>query len=73
MGIDSMKILLKTLPDNNTKEIEIKSGSKIIDILKKISLKPDSIIVLKGTSPVPVDDNIIEEHELTIIKVASGG
>ncbi len=73
MGIDSMKILVKTLPDNNSKEIEIKSGSKIIDLLKRISLKPDSIIVLKDTSPVPVDDSIIEEQELTIIKVASGG
>jgi len=73
MGIDSMKILVKTLPDNNSKELEIKSGSKIIDLLNRISLKPDSIIVLKDTSPVPVDDSIIEEQELTIIKVASGG
>lgn len=68
-----MKILVKTLPDNNSKELEIKSGSKIIDLLNRISLKPDSIIVLKDTSPVPVDDSIIEEQELTIIKVASGG
>jgi len=73
MGIDSMKILVKTLPDNNIKNIEIKSGSKIIDLLKKISLKPDSIIVLNDTSPVPVDENINEEQKITIIKVASGG
>jgi sulfur carrier protein ThiS len=73
MGIDSMKIQLKTLPENTKKEIDIKSGSKIIDLIRKINLKPDSIVVLNDTIPVPIDDELTENQKLTIIKVSSGG
>ena len=73
MGIDSMKIQVKTLPENKKKEIDIKSGSKIIDLIRKINLKPDSIVVLKDTVPIPIDDEITENQKLTIIKVSSGG
>ena len=64
---------MKILPKNVTDEIDIKSGSKMYDLLKKINLKPDNIIILRGNTPVPADDAITEEQELTIIQVASGG
>ena len=68
-----MKIHVKILPKNVTDEIDIKSGSKMYDLLKKINLKPDNIIILRGNTPVPVDDILTNEQELTIIQVASGG
>ncbi len=43
------------------------------DLLKKINLKPDNIIILRDNTPVPVDDILTDEQELTIIQVASGG
>ena len=64
---------MKILPKNVTDEIDIKSGSKMYDLLKKINLKPDNIIILRGNTPVPVDDILTDEQELTIIQVASGG
>ena len=73
MGIDSMKISVKILPDNSLKEVDIKSGSKINDLIKKIHLKPDAILVLKDNKPIPIDHIIDEGHKLTILKVASGG
>ena len=68
-----MKIHVKILPKNVTDEIDIKSGSKMYDLLKKINLKPDNIIILRDNTPVPVDDILTDEQELTIIQVASGG
>ncbi len=68
-----MKIHIKLLPKNVTDEIDLECGSKMYDLLKKINLKPDNIIILRGNTPVPVDDAITEEQELTIIQVASGG
>lgn len=68
-----MKIHVKILPKNVTDEIDIKSGSKMYDLLKKINLKPDNIIILRDNTPVPVDDILTNEQELTIIQVASGG
>ena len=68
-----MRITVKIFPDNLTKKIILKSGTSINDLLKKINLKPDDIIVLKENTPVPVDDILYEEQELRILKVASGG
>ena len=68
-----MKITVKILPENSTKEIDLKSGSKVYDLLKKIQLRPDALIVLKGNMPIPVDDILGEEQELSIVQVASGG
>ncbi len=73
MGIDSMKISVTILPDNLLKEVEIKSGSKIFDLIKKIHLKPDTLIVLKDNKPIPIDDILSEGQKLTILQVASGG
>jgi len=73
MGIDSMKVFVEIKPDNVIKEIEIKSGSKINDLIKKINLKPDMLIVLNDSVPIPVDENLIDGQRLCILKVASGG
>ena len=55
------------------KKIELKSGSKVYDLLEKIQLRPDNLIVLKDNIPIPVDDILDEEQELSIQQVASGG
>ena len=68
-----MKITVKILPENSTKEIDLKSGSKVYDLLKKIQLRPDALIVLKDNMPIPVDDILGEGQELSILQVASGG
>jgi sulfur carrier protein ThiS len=73
MGIDSMKISVTILPDNSFKEVDIKSGSIIYDLLKKINLNPDALIILKDNKPIPIDDILKEDEKLTILKVASGG
>jgi sulfur carrier protein ThiS len=68
-----MKIRVKLIPQNISQEIEIKKGSTIIDLLRTIHRRPDSVIVLKNKTPVPVDDVIPDDQELLIIQVASGG
>jgi sulfur carrier protein ThiS len=68
-----MKITVKILPLNSIKEVDLKSGSKVYDVLKKINLRPDAFIVLKGNTPIPVDEILDEEQELNILQVASGG
>ena len=67
IGIDSMKITVKILPENSIKEVDLKSGSKVYDVLKKINLRPDALIVLKGntptffkTNPITPSKNIVQ-------------
>ena len=73
MGIDSMKITLTISPDTTKKEVTIPRGSQVLDLLHKIQLKPDTLIVLRGNTPIPIDEVLDEEQELRILRVASGG
>ncbi len=68
-----MKIRVKLIPQNTTQEIEIRKGSTIIDLLRMIHRRPDSVIVLNNKTPLPIDDIIPDDQELSIIQVASGG
>lgn len=68
-----MKIKIKLSRTNETKEIKIEKGSTINDVLKKINLKPDTIIVMDKDTPLPIDDELNDGQELTIIQVSSGG
>ena len=68
-----MKIRVKLIPQNTFQIIDIKKGSTVIDLLRTIQRRPDSVIVLKNKTPLPVDDVIPDDQELSIIQVASGG
>ena len=48
-------------------------GSKVSDVLKRLDLKPDALIILRGDTPIPIDTVLNEEQELRILYVASGG
>ena len=68
-----MQIKVKISRTNETKEINIKTGSTVEDVLKKINLKPDTVIVMNKTRPIPINDEIKNIDKLTIIQVSSGG
>ena len=73
IDIGPMKIRVKLIPQNTIQEVDVKKGSTVIDLLRTIHRRPDSVIVLKNKTPLPVDDVIPDDQELSIIQVASGG
>ena len=68
-----MKIKIKLSRTNETKELTTEKGTTINDVLKKIDLKPDTVIVMENDKPLPIDDEVSEGQELTILQVSSGG
>ena len=68
-----MKIKVKISRTNETKEIKLENGASVQNLLKKINLKPDTIIVLNNDKPIPIDDELKNGEELTILQVSSGG
>ena len=68
-----MKIKVKLSRNNKTNIVDLKKESTIEDLLKKINLKPDTLIVIKKSKPVPIDDMLYDGQELTILQVSSGG
>ena len=50
-----MNIQVNISRSNKTKKINLKKGSKIFDLLKKIDIKPDTAIIMKDNRPIPID------------------
>jgi len=73
IDIGSMKITVKIVPSNASKEVTVKTGSTVSEVLKKMQLKPESFIVLLNNTPIPIDDCLNDDHNLTLLQVASGG
>jgi sulfur carrier protein ThiS len=68
-----VKISVKISREKEIKEIDLKDGSTVIDLLKKLNLKPDTLIVLNNDLPIPIDDVLKDKQNLSIILVSSGG
>ena len=68
-----MKIKVKISRTNDEKEIQMKKRSTVLDLLNKLIIKPDNVVVLSNKIPVPVDDELKDKQEITIIQVFSGG
>ena len=73
IGIDSVKIHIILLPSNTKKTIDVKKNTSVTEILEKLQIKPDTVIVTKNNIPIPIDEKLDEAKELKIIQVASGG
>jgi len=68
-----LKIKVNLSRTGEIREINIDMGSTVEDVLRKIKLKPDTVIALSNNTPVPIDDVLTQDQELTIIQVSSGG
>ncbi len=68
-----MKITVKFQRSNETKQIELKIGSTVNELLKKVDVKPDTVIIMSNNKPTPIDDELSDGQELTILQVSSGG
>jgi sulfur carrier protein ThiS len=68
-----LKIKLHYTRSNNIKELNIRKGSTVEDLLKRIKIKPDTVVIIDKNKPIPIDDELYEGQNLTILQVSSGG
>jgi sulfur carrier protein ThiS len=68
-----MKVTIRFVPQNTTKELILEKGSTVTDLLHLLHRRPDTVIVLKNKTPVPEDAIIADDQELSVVQVASGG
>ena len=55
------------------RKLEFEKELKVENVLKKLNIKPDTVIVMSNNHPIPIDEEIKEGQELTILQVSSGG
>jgi sulfur carrier protein ThiS len=66
-------ISVKLSRSDKIKKIQIENNSTILDLLIKLDLKPDTVIVMRDNSPIPIDEKLENDEDLSIIQVSSGG
>ena len=68
-----MKIKVQFVPRNTWQDVEVHQGATVSELLHSIHLRPDAFIVLRKTTPLPIDEVLNKEEELCVLQVASGG
>jgi sulfur carrier protein ThiS len=68
-----VNIKVKISRTNENKDIQLEKGSTVIDVLNKLRIKPDTVVVMSSKTPIPIDEDLKDKQELTIIQVFSGG
>lgn len=60
-------------PEKNEKKIELQENSTALDMLKKLDLNPDTMLIIRNEVPIPVDEKLRDRDVLKIVRVVSGG
>ncbi len=69
MGV---KIKVK-FPNGEIKEITAEVGERIEEALRRNGIIPDSVVILRGNTPIPYTDRVREGDEILAIIAFSGG
>jgi sulfur carrier protein ThiS len=68
-----LQVKVKRIRTKKTQNVKIKEGFKVEDLIYKLNLRPDTLIVMKDNMPIPIDSNLNDNQELVIVEVSSGG
>ncbi len=69
MGV---KVRVK-MPNGEVREISATPGETIEEVLRRNGIIPDSVVVLRGNTPIPYTERLNEEDEVIAIVAFSGG
>lgn len=53
-------------------ELEVERGKRYSELLEELKINPETVVLVRDSTPVPVDD-FVSEGEITVIRVISGG
>jgi len=68
-----MRITAELVQGRKTESIELPEAATGFDLLRSLGLAPDAHLVVRGDSPIPLDEPLIDAEHLRILSVVSGG
>jgi sulfur carrier protein ThiS len=66
-------VTVQFIPSKETKEVELKEGATGLSLVEHLDLTPDSLILARSDKPIPIDDELKDGENVTLISVVSGG
>ena len=64
---------MKVIIEKDQKSKEIPFNGKVKDLLIKLNINPETVIIAKNNELVTLEDNISNNDEIKILSVISGG
>jgi len=58
--------------DKKEEELEVEEGARYSEVLSSLGINPETVVIVKDNLPVPTDD-VVEEGEVVVMRVISGG
>ena len=68
-----MKINVHIVNDDKEYRLDLPKTALAMDTLKKLEIPPDTVIITRNSQPIPLDSELKDGDELTLIRVLSGG
>ncbi len=68
-----MQVTADLVQARKTEVVELMSPAAGADLLKKLGLAPDAHLLLRGDTPIPIDEPLRDGERLRILAVVSGG
>lgn len=60
--------------DKRSHTVELaRSSATVEDVLRARGIRPDSVVVVRGSTPIPITDTVEDGEELEVLEVVSGG
>ncbi|RLI72348.1 hypothetical protein DRO97_08985 [Archaeoglobales archaeon] len=68
-----MEIKIKFIGFQKKEEVvEVEENKRYVDLLNSLNINPETVVIVKDGLPIPVDDKV-EEGEIKVVRVISGG
>jgi sulfur carrier protein len=64
---------MKVLLNHPVREVDVKGPRRVKDLLKELSLLPETVLVVRGDDLVTEDDMLRDDDRVEIRPVMSGG
>ncbi len=68
-----MQVTAELFQARRTEQLALPSGATGLDLLRQLHLAPDAHLVVRGESPIPLDEPLMDGERVLIISVISGG
>ncbi len=68
-----MRVAVERLQLHRTEDVDLPAGATGLELFKRLGLAPDAHLLVRGDTPIPLDDTLREGDSLLVISVVSGG
>jgi sulfur carrier protein len=64
-----MKVVLR----NPRREVQVKGGRRVKDVLRELEVLPDTVLVIRGDTMITADQMVADDDTIELRPVMSGG